>query len=128
MDLLLIMAVGLAALMFFQFRSQRKHQAKMAEMQAGLVPGAGVITTSGLYGTVVEVDEDTVDLEIAEDVVTTWMRSAIREVRTEDAADAATGDEPEESAPAVEEAPAAAVETPAADEPADKPETRLTKD
>ncbi|WP_194814076.1 preprotein translocase subunit YajC [Nocardia sp. XZ_19_385] len=117
MDLLLIMAVGLAALMFFQFRSQRKHQAKVADMQAGLQVGVGVITTSGLYGTVVDVDEDTVDLEIAEEVVTTWMRSAIREIRTDETVTAA---EPEAVTPAAEESTVVVEDAPE--------QPRLTKD
>ena len=38
------------------------------------------MTTSGLRGTVVDASyEDTIDLEIADGVVTTWVRGAIRE-------------------------------------------------
>ena len=38
------------------------------------------MTTSGMYATVTDIsDETTIDLEIAEGVVTTWLRQAVRE-------------------------------------------------
>lgn len=61
-------------------RKQRKAYAEMQALQASLEVGDVVTTTSGLRGTVVDASyEDTVDLEIAEGVVTTWVRAAIRE-------------------------------------------------
>ncbi len=54
----------------------------MQEMQAlqnALEPGDVVMTTSGLRGTVVDASyEETVDLEIADGVVTTWVRAAVK--------------------------------------------------
>lgn len=65
---------------FLSGRRQRRQMAEMAELQASLEPGDVVVTTSGLRGTVVDATyEDTIDLEIADGVVTTWVRSAIRE-------------------------------------------------
>jgi preprotein translocase subunit YajC len=37
------------------------------------------MTTSGMYGTIVALADNTVDLEIAPRVVTTWSRAAVRE-------------------------------------------------
>ena len=52
----------------------------MQALQSSLEPGDIVSTTSGLRGTVVDASyEDTVDLEIADGVVTTWVRAAVRE-------------------------------------------------
>jgi preprotein translocase subunit YajC len=49
-------------------------------LQSSLTNGDRVMTTSGLYATVVgSTDETTVDLEIAPGVRTTWLRAAIRE-------------------------------------------------
>ncbi len=96
---------------------QKREAAKVTEMQDNLKAGDQVITTSGLYGTVVDLDDTTVDLEIAEDVVTTWLRAAIREVRTEDTV--------------TDEADSDAIDAPAAEvieESAAQTETRLTKD
>ncbi|MCX0272234.1 preprotein translocase subunit YajC [Nocardia zapadnayensis] len=126
MDLLFpLILVALLVPMFLGMRRQKKEADKVAQMQDSLKVGDRVTTTSGLYGTVVEADDTSVDLEIAEDVVTTWLRAAIRDVRTDDetAGDSAEGAESTDSADApAADAPAAAEETPA------QTETRLTKD
>ncbi|ONI80926.1 preprotein translocase subunit YajC [Saccharothrix sp. ALI-22-I] len=75
--LLVLLAVPL-------FLSARKQKRAVAEQQAllnSLEPGDRVMTTSGLYATVAEVNDDdnTIELEIADGVVTTWLRQAIRE-------------------------------------------------
>ena len=59
----------------------------MQALQTALEPGDVVMTTSGLRATVVDASyEETVDLEIADGVVTTWVRAAVREkVRRADA-------------------------------------------
>jgi preprotein translocase subunit YajC len=75
---------------FLSGRKQRAQVQQMQQLQAALEVGDVVTTTSGLRGTVVDASyEDTVDLEIADGVVTTWVRAAVREkVTTEPAADA----------------------------------------
>ena len=65
---------------FLSGRRQRRQMAEMQALQAALEPGDVVMTTSGLRATVVDASyEETVDLEIADGVVTTWVRAAIRE-------------------------------------------------
>ncbi|MGH3614722.1 MAG: preprotein translocase subunit YajC [Pseudonocardia sp.] len=65
---------------FLSSRRQRRAAQEMQALQAALEPGDVVITTSGLRGTVVDASyEETVDLEVAEGVVTTWVRAAVRE-------------------------------------------------
>ncbi|MET9213768.1 MULTISPECIES: preprotein translocase subunit YajC [unclassified Nocardia] len=107
-----LLILALLVPMFFGIRKQKREAEKVSSMQEGLKVGDQVVTTSGLYGTVVDLDDTTVDLEIAEDVVTTWLRQAIREVRADEQA-------VEETTPATD----AAVE-----ESAEQTETRLTKD
>ncbi|MFD0361193.1 preprotein translocase subunit YajC [Nocardia sp. GCM10030253] len=114
-----LLLLALFVPMFLMSRRQKREAQKVAEMQDSLKVGDQVTTTSGLYGTVVDLDDITVDLEIAEEVVTTWLRQAIREVRTEDA----TTDETVTDEAATDEAATEAVE-----ESADQTETRLTKD
>ncbi|MTL14746.1 preprotein translocase subunit YajC [Nocardia seriolae] len=88
MDLLLpLLLVALLIPMFLGVRRQKREMAKVTEMQDTLKVGDRVVTTSGLFGTVVELDDTSVDLEIAEEVVTTWLRQSIREVRNDDAAE-----------------------------------------
>jgi len=65
---------------FLSSRKQKRAQQQMAALQTSLEPGDVVSTTSGLRGTIVDASyEDTIDLEIADGVVTTWVRAAIRE-------------------------------------------------
>ena len=90
--------------LFLNGRRQRRQMQEMQQMQAALTEGDHVMTTSGLRGTVVDASyEETVDLEIAPGVVTTWVRAAIREkikpTAAEDTADtAATADSAKDSA------------------------------
>ncbi|MFC9995365.1 preprotein translocase subunit YajC [Nocardia sp. NPDC127526] len=124
MDLLLpLLLVALLIPMFLGVRRQKREMAKVTEMQESLKTGDRVVTTSGLYGTVVDVDDTTVDLEIAEEVVTTWSRAAIREVRTDDVETTTTEDTT--TAPAAE--PAANGVADAVSDAADDT-TRLSKD
>ena len=88
---------------FLSSRKQKRAQQQMQALQSSLEPGDIVSTTSGLRATVVDASyEDTVDLEIADGVVTTWVRAAVREK--------IAGEEPVhvDEPPAVVEEPAAA--------------------
>jgi preprotein translocase subunit YajC len=92
---------------FLSGRRQRKQMQEMQTLQNALEPGDVVMTTSGLRGTVVDASyEDTIDLEIAEGVVTTWVRAAVKnKVPAESTAPVvAADDEPAvvEPAPAAE--------------------------
>lgn len=65
---------------FLSGRKQRRQMQDMQQLQSSLQVGDVVTTTSGLRGTVVDAQyEDTVDLEIADGVVTTWLRAAVRD-------------------------------------------------
>ena len=55
----LLMMAALALLVFFMFRNSRKQRQAQQELQEKLVPGAEVMTSFGLYATLVEIDEDT---------------------------------------------------------------------
>lgn len=93
--LFLIMLLILMVPMFLAVRRQKKEMGKVAGMLATLMVGDRVMTSSGLYGTIVAIDDETIDLEIAEDIVTTWKKGAVverfeDEVETDDVdADAA---------------------------------------
>jgi preprotein translocase subunit YajC len=65
---------------FLSGRKQKRMVAEMQALQASLETGDVVMTTSGLRATVVDASyEDTIDLEIADGVVTTWVRAAVKE-------------------------------------------------
>jgi preprotein translocase subunit YajC len=94
---LLLIMLAFVAMITFGGRRQKRQMAQMQQLQSSLSEGDVVVTTSGLRGTVVDSSyEDTVDLEIAPGVVTTWVRQAIREkvnppVDGEPATDGSTG-------------------------------------
>ncbi|GAB18265.1 protein-export membrane protein YajC [Gordonia effusa NBRC 100432] len=82
-----ILLVLLGGFMYLSIRKQKKRMAEVQEMQSSATTGARVQLTSGLYGTVIDTNSDSVDVEIAPGVVTRWNKLAIREVvLTEDAA------------------------------------------
>ncbi|HEX4221551.1 MAG TPA: preprotein translocase subunit YajC [Pseudonocardiaceae bacterium] len=74
--LVLVLLVGF---MFFSTRKQKRTVQQQQDMQKGLSFGDRVMTTSGLYGTVVSTSDDTIDIELSPGVVTTWLRQAVRE-------------------------------------------------
>ncbi len=48
-----------AVIYFFMIRPQKKQQAKTQDMQKRIEPGDNIMTTSGFYGTVLDVVDDT---------------------------------------------------------------------
>lgn len=54
----LLMFGLIAVLIFFMFRNGKKRQKAAQELQTGLRPGAEVMLQSGIYGTLLEMDEE----------------------------------------------------------------------
>ncbi|MGW4489947.1 preprotein translocase subunit YajC [Amycolatopsis sp. NPDC004368] len=76
----LLLLVVVAVPLVLGTRKQKKQQAAQQDLQRSIAPGDRVMTTSGLYGTVADASgDDTIDIEIAPGVVTTWLRIAVRE-------------------------------------------------
>ncbi|MFZ0832815.1 MAG: preprotein translocase subunit YajC [Mycobacterium sp.] len=71
--------VIMGAFMFFASRRQRRAMQATIDLHESLRIGDRVHTTSGLQATIAGITDDTVDLEIAPGVVTTWMKLAIRD-------------------------------------------------
>src|SRR5664279_436037 len=76
----IVLFAGLGAMMYFSMRKQKRQAATTRQMQDNLVPGTRVMTTSGLHGTITAVADDTIELEIAPGMRTTWVRAAVRDV------------------------------------------------
>ena len=55
-------------MIFFMNRSQKKQMQKRQEMMDKITKGTKVLLTSGIYGTVTEVQEEAMMVEIAENV------------------------------------------------------------
>lgn len=56
--LTIVMLVVLAGLVIFMFRNSRKRQKAAAELAKQVTVGAYVMTNFGLYGTILDIDED----------------------------------------------------------------------
>ncbi|MGP3916224.1 preprotein translocase subunit YajC [Nonomuraea sp. NBC_00507] len=65
---------------FLLIRPQRKRQQEAIKMQNSLAPGTRVMTTTGLFATVVSVDNEDVVLEVAPGIETRWVKAAIGRV------------------------------------------------
>jgi len=65
--------------MYFASRKQRRAMQATIDLHESLQPGDRVHTTSGMEATIVAIADDTVELEIAPGVVTTWMKLAVRD-------------------------------------------------
>ncbi len=89
-SLLMFLPFVLIMVGFIYFHGRRQKRAMQAtiDLQESLRPGDRVHTTSGLEGSVVAITDDTVDLEIAPGVITTWMKLAVRDkILSEEPAD-----------------------------------------
>jgi preprotein translocase subunit YajC len=113
MDLVVFLPllILLGGFMFFASRRQKKAMQATIDLHNSLTIGDRVHTTSGLEGTITGITDDSVNLEIAPGVVTTWMKLAVRD-RIVDDIDDDTEDtddtvdyEPESSATEVTETP-----------------------
>jgi preprotein translocase subunit YajC len=88
----LLLVAFMAGFYFLLIRPMKRRQQaaakQAADLRASLEVGDEIVTVGGLYGTVVELDDDTVTLEISPGVTARYDRSAI--ARTVTAPDASS--------------------------------------
>jgi preprotein translocase subunit YajC len=77
------------ALLYFMFRSQKRRAVQQQSLQQAAQVGDEILTTSGIFGTIVDEDEDegTVVVEIAPGTKITMVRAGISRRVTEDETD-----------------------------------------
>jgi preprotein translocase subunit YajC len=75
----LLLLIVLGGFMFMAQRRQKKAMQATIDLHDSLTIGDRIHTSSGLEGTIVGIADDSVDLEIAPGVVTTWMKVAVRD-------------------------------------------------
>jgi preprotein translocase subunit YajC len=95
MELLLPFALVVGVMWLMTSRT-RKQQRAAADFRANLEIGQEVMTGSGLYGTIVAVDGDTITLESTPGNQTRWIRAAIAKLvppATDDTDDVADTDD-----------------------------------
>jgi preprotein translocase subunit YajC len=76
---LLPLFVIFGALIYFNSRRQKKAMQATVDLHESLRVDDRVHTTSGLQATIKGITDDTVELEIAPGVITTWMKLAVRD-------------------------------------------------
>jgi preprotein translocase subunit YajC len=86
----------LVAFYFLIVRPARTRQRAAVELQERLAPGVEVMTTSGIYGTVVGVDDTSIQLEVAPGTTLRVAKPAVGQVLTSDQGD--VGDESDDAA------------------------------
>jgi preprotein translocase subunit YajC len=74
---ILILLLGFAVIWLLIVMPQRRRQKAHQELIGKLAPGDYVITSGGLYGTVTDVGEDDLGLEVAPDVEVRVAKRAI---------------------------------------------------
>ncbi|MCL2782234.1 MAG: preprotein translocase subunit YajC [Actinomycetia bacterium] len=78
---ILVIGVLLVGVMMLSQRNRQRAAAQAEQRRKAIDVGTDVMTTSGLYGTVVEVnDDETVQLSIAPGVEVRWALAAVRDV------------------------------------------------
>lgn len=83
---LLLPLLFLVVLYMLLIRPQQKRQKEHRNLVANLSVGDDVITIGGVHGRVVELDDDTMDLQVTgdDDVVIRFQRSALARVLRDD--------------------------------------------
>ena len=77
----LLPILGIALLFWFLIiRPQQKQRKAVQSMQASLEPGAEVMLTSGVYGTISRIEDEKVWIDVADGVTLTVAKGAVGQV------------------------------------------------
>ena len=75
--ILIYLVILVAAFYFLIVRPQRRNAMIRRQLLNAVQVGDEIVTTGGVYGTVVAIDDDTLDVEIAPGVVVKLARGAV---------------------------------------------------
>ena len=83
-NLLQVLPLVAIALLFWLvlIRPAQRRQRALGQFQRAVAPGDEVMLTSGIYGTVRAIDDDTMSLEVADGVTLRVVRAAVGSVVT----------------------------------------------
>lgn len=76
----ILLALFILAAYFLIIRPQQRRRKQVEQLQSTIGPGDEVMTVAGLYGRVVDIDDKTVNLEVAPGVTNKYARNAIGQV------------------------------------------------
>lgn len=91
--LIFVLLVPFVALYFLVLRPAQARNRRTQQVVDSLQPGHRVMTTSGLFGTVVGVEGDVVELQVSDGVVLRFARRAIGQVLADDLPPAGSADD-----------------------------------
>jgi preprotein translocase subunit YajC len=78
--LFILMGLMLVAMYFLMIRPQQRRRREAEAMQSSIGPGDEILTTAGLYGTVIAIDDESVTIEVAPGVTNRYVRAAVGRV------------------------------------------------
>jgi preprotein translocase subunit YajC len=76
----ILLALFILAAYFLIIRPQQRRRRQVEAVQSSISPGDEVVTVAGLYGTVVDIDDKIVTIEVAPGVTNRYARQAISQV------------------------------------------------
>lgn len=74
---LIFLGIAVAVMYFFMIRPQGQIRKQQSDFMSTLKKGKRVVTIGGIHGTIIEIDEQKVELMIAPKIVITMRRDAI---------------------------------------------------
>ena len=92
----------LALMWFLLIRPQRRRQLEAQKMMESLEVGKEIVTAGGLYGTITDLQDDEVRVEVADGVEVRLAKRAVAAIvsEEEEPEDSEPGDDPDEETPA----------------------------
>lgn len=93
MEAILVLIATFVVFYFLLIRPQQKRSKQHQELLKAVEPGDEVVTIGGLYGDVVEIDDQSVLIEVYDGTQMRFMRSAISRKSEEEAPVPAVGDD-----------------------------------
>jgi preprotein translocase subunit YajC len=120
--------VIMGAFMFFASRRQKKAMQATINLHDSLEVGDEIMTTAGLFGTITDVSDSKVDVELAPGVVVTMLKLAIKEKTVVDDEDLDGYEYEDDDDDAIEESTAQELDRPTAGTEVKSDPDRLSKD
>ncbi|HYO02144.1 MAG TPA: preprotein translocase subunit YajC [Mycobacterium sp.] len=120
--------VIMGAFMFFASRRQKKAMQATINLHDSLAVGDEIMTTAGLFGTITDVSDSKVDVELAPGVVVTMLKLAVKEKTMVDDDDFDDDEYEDDDDGAIEESTAQELDRPGAGTEVKSDPDRLTKD
>jgi preprotein translocase subunit YajC len=80
--MILLFVLMIVAMYFLLIRPQQKRKREQQQMQSNAGIGAEIMTLGGLYGTIVDTDDESITIEVAPGVTNRYAKGAIARVVT----------------------------------------------